>query len=135
MDKGAHFYKCDLQVHTPRDANWHGNDAVTRAERKTYAEELIQACRTKGIGAIAITDHHDFAFFPFVKAAAAAEVDAGGKPIPKELQLVVFPGVELTLSSPPCQAILLLSSDFDETKFGDIITTLALAETDEGKSK
>lgn len=25
MDKGAHFYHCDFQVHTPRDLQWHAN--------------------------------------------------------------------------------------------------------------
>lgn len=135
MDKGAHFYKCDFQVHTPRDANWHGDEAATPAERKAYAEELIQACRSKGLGGIAITDHHDFAFFPYVKAAAASEVDTTGNPIPKEDQLVVFPGIELTLSSPPCQSILLLDADFDEAKFGDILTTLTIEATVDTKSK
>jgi len=72
-DKGAHFYKCDFQVHTPRDAGWKGADAVTDAERKAYAEELILACRQKCLGAIAITDHHDFAFSPYVKQAALTE--------------------------------------------------------------
>ncbi|MHB8710151.1 MAG: TrlF family AAA-like ATPase [Minisyncoccota bacterium] len=130
MDKGAHFYKCDFQVHTPRDANWHGEEAATPAQRKAYASELIQACRAKGLDAIAITDHHDFAFFPYVKAAAIAEVDGTGNPIPPEDQIIVFPGNELTLSSPPCQAILLLDADFDETKLGDILTALTIATTD-----
>src|SRR3989338_3445502 len=135
MDKGAHFYKCDFQVHTPRDANWHGAEAATPAERKAYANELVQACRAKGLCGIAITDHHDFVFFPYVKAAAASEVDATGNPLTKEDQLVVFPGIELTLSSPPCQAILLLDADFDDTKFGDILTTLTIAATDSANSK
>jgi chromosome segregation protein len=135
MDKGAHFYKCDFQVHTPRDANWSGAEAVTPAERKAYAEELVQACRARGIGAIAITDHHDFAFFPHVRSAAAKEVDASGEPLSKEKQLAVFPGLELTLSSPPCQAILILDADFDETKFGDILTALTIAPTDAALSK
>lgn len=135
MDKGAHFYKCDLQVHTPRDANWEGAEAATPADRKAYAEELVQSCRTKGLGGIAITDHHDFVFFPYVKAAAAAEVDATGNSILNEDRLVVFPGLELTLSSPPCQAILLLDADFDESKFGDILTALTLTATDPAKSK
>lgn len=134
-DKGAHFYKCDFQVHTPRDANWHGSEAVTQLERKAYAEELIKACRLKGLDAIAITDHHDFAFFPYIKEAAVSETNLIGEDVSKEDQIVVFPGIELTLSSPPCQAILLLDSDFDETKLGDIITTLALETTDEKKSK
>lgn len=135
MDKGAHFYKCDFQVHTPRDANWEGAEAVTSAERKAYAEELVQACRSKGLQAIAITDHHDFTFFPYVRAAVSAEVDATGNSIPKEGRLVVFPGIELTLSSPPCQAIILFDADFDETKFADILTALTIAPTDPGESK
>ncbi len=114
MDKGAHFYKCDFQVHTPRDANWEGPAATTPEERKAYAEELIQACRAKNLDAIAITDHHDFTFFPYIKAAAAAEVDPTGNPIPKEDQIVVYPGLELTLSSPPSQAILILDAEFDD---------------------
>jgi type III restriction enzyme len=135
MDKGAHYYKCDFQVHTPRDANWHGAEALTPAERKAYAEELIQACRTKGLNAIAITDHHDFAFFPYVKAAAASEVNLIGEDIDPKDRIVVFPGIELTLSSPPCQAIILLGADFDETKFGDILTALTIDVTDEKRSK
>src|SRR6266404_2814769 len=103
-DKGAHFFHCDFQVHTPRDLRWSGVHAVTEKERAEYAKELIQACRAKGLDAIAITDHHDFAFFPYVKAAAESEVDAVGNPIPKQSRIVVFPGMELTLSSPPCQA-------------------------------
>lgn len=135
MDKGAHFYKCDFQVHTPRDANWHGDEAATPAERKAYAEELIQACRAKGLDAIAITDHHDFAFFPYVKAAAASEVNLIGEDVAPEDQIVVFPGLELTLSSPPCQAILLLSADFDETKLNDILTALTIDATPDAQSK
>ena len=26
MDKGAHYHKCDLQVHTPRDRQWNGSE-------------------------------------------------------------------------------------------------------------
>lgn len=65
MDKGAHFFKCDFEVHTPRDIQWTGAAAVTTEERKAYSESLVKACREKAIHAIAITDHHDFVFFPF----------------------------------------------------------------------
>ena len=66
MDKGAHFYKCDFQVHTPRDINWYGASAVSKEERIAYSESLVLACRLKGIHAIAVTDHHDFTFFPYI---------------------------------------------------------------------
>jgi len=29
MDKGAHFYKTDFQIHSPRDAQWVG-DGMTK---------------------------------------------------------------------------------------------------------
>ena len=121
MDKGAHFYKCDFQVHTPRDINWRGADAVSDDERKTYSESLVRACREKGIHAIAITDHHDFAFFPYIKHAAAAELDDSGVIFPPENLLTVFPGLELTLASPPCQALLILDSTFPENFLSGVL--------------
>lgn len=48
MDKGAHFYKCDFQVHTPRDINWNGERPATANDRKAYAEDFIKKCRETG---------------------------------------------------------------------------------------
>ena len=47
MDKGAHFYNCDFQVHTPRDNQWHGLEAVTEEERKQYAKEFVKELNSK----------------------------------------------------------------------------------------
>ena len=111
MDSGAHFYKCDLQVHTPRDINWKGQGAVTDEDRRQYARDFVAACRQKGIQAVAITDHHDVAFFRYIREAAQTETDETGKPLAANRRLVVFPGMELTLSV-PCQALLILDADF-----------------------
>lgn len=127
MDKGARFHKADFQVHTPRDINWAGGDAVTEAERKKYAEELILACRQKGLKAIAITDHHDFAFFPYVKKAAQDELDDSGDPITTDKKIIVFPGLELTLTAPPCQAILILDADFPDNMLQSVLTALSIS--------
>ncbi len=135
MDKGAHFYKCDFQVHTPRDAGWAGGDAVTDAERKTYSEELIIACRRKGLGAIAITDHHDFAFYPHVRDAALAELDDTGHPVPPQDRIVVFPGLELTLTAPNCQALLILDAEFPTNLLPSVLTALAITAAPESASK
>lgn len=124
-DKGAHFYRCDLQVHTPRDLNWTGAERITDVDRHAYASQLVQACRNKGIGGIAITDHHDMAFVEFVRRAASEETDADSKPLPKQQQLVVFPGMELTLSV-PCQALLLFDADFPAEMFALALTALAI---------
>lgn len=32
MNKGAHYHRCDLQVHTPCDLQWTGADRVTSPE-------------------------------------------------------------------------------------------------------
>src|ERR1700730_12226577 len=59
---------------------WSGGDAVTDAERKAYAKELILACRRKGLGAIAVPDHHDFAFFPYIRRQRRASSTPLGDP-------------------------------------------------------
>src|ERR1035441_8130541 len=128
MDKGAHFYKCDFQVHTPRDPNWTGADATSDADRKAYAEELILSCRQKGLGAIAVTDHHDFAFFPYIKKAAHDELDNQGQPVPANERIVVFPGMELTLTAPNCQALLILDADFPENLLPSVLTALSITQ-------
>jgi type III restriction enzyme len=111
MDKGAHFYRCDFQVHTPRDIRWSGGDAISDAERQEYAKEFVRACRSKSLNAVAITDHHDLTFFKYIKEAAANELDDSNNPIPKENRIIVFPGMELTLGV-PCQAIIIFDADF-----------------------
>lgn len=125
MDKGAHFRRCDFQVHSPRDLNWEGGRPATEEERKEYAKQFIAACREKGLDAVAITDHHDCAFFSFIRAAAEEEEDATGQPVPPHERIVVFPGMELTLGV-PCQALLILDAAFPENLFAALCTTLNL---------
>ncbi|TLU70660.1 TrlF family AAA-like ATPase [Lichenicoccus roseus] len=125
MDHGAHFFKCDFQVHTPRDQNWRGSNAVTGDERRVYAARLIVAAREKGLSAIAITDHHDMEFVDYVRRAALEETAEDGSPLQLEQRLTVFPGMELTLGV-PCQAILLLDADFPENLFPALQTALTI---------
>lgn len=126
MNKGTRFYKCDFQVHTPRDINWSGNKPVSDEDRKEYAQNFVLACRTKGVNAVAITDHHDVTFFPFIKMAAENELDESGNPIEESKKLVVFPGIELTLSNPPIQVLLILDSTFPEDQLIRVLHKLAL---------
>ena len=67
-DKGAHFFRCDLQVHTPRDLNWTGVAGVTDEERLTYARALVQACRDRGLQGIGSGAEHQAALYanPFL---------------------------------------------------------------------
>jgi chromosome segregation protein len=89
MDKGAHFHRCDLQVHTPRDHNWTGGDAVADDQRLAYASQLVQACRARGLQGIAITDHHDMAFVEYIRRAAEEETDEGGRAVSEGVSIGV----------------------------------------------
>lgn len=134
MDLGAHFYKCDFQVHTPRDLNWLGDGACSPEERVAYAAEFVSACRKRQLGAVAITDHHDFAFLPIIRAAAMNETADDGSALPDSERLVVFPGLELTLAV-PCQAILLLDADFPDEWLGSVLTALAIQPAGQSSAK
>ncbi len=126
MNKGTKFFNCDFQVHSPRDIDWSGSKPVSDEDRNAYAGRFVLACRRKGINAVAITDHHDLTFFPYIKAAANNEVDSNGDLIKESEKLVVFPGIELTLSNPPCQALLILDANFPEDQIIRVLHKLAL---------
>lgn len=134
MDKGAHFHKCDFQVHTPRDLNWEGAGAVTDGERDLYAQEFVAACREKGLDAVAITDHHDLCLFKHIRKAAEQETDETGKPLPPERRLTVFPGMELTLAV-PCQALLILDADFPVDLLPQVLMALSVTAAPDGDAK
>ena len=134
MDEGAHFHKCDFQVHTPRDINWEGAGAVTEDERRQYAQEFVAACRAKGLDSVAITDHNDLAFFKYIRQAAELETDDGGNPLPPERQLTIFPGMELTLAV-PCQALLILDADFPVDLLPQAVQALSVTPAPDGDAQ
>jgi chromosome segregation protein len=135
MDKGAHYIKADLQVHTPRDPNWKLSCA-TNEKREEFAAEFIKACRDAGLGAVAITDHHDFGFVPWIRKAAKEERDEGGESLAPEERLVVFPGLELSLAV-PCQALLIFSADFPDDRLPAVLEKLGIdpAAKEDSKAK
>ena len=125
MDQGAHFFSCDFQVHSPRDRQWQGYRPATVEERKQYAREFVTTCRSKGIGAVAITDHHDMSFVSLIRDAARDEKDANGNALPEHIRMVVFPGMELTLGI-PCQALLIFDANLPLDLFPLAFNALAI---------
>lgn len=128
MDKGAHFYQSDFQVHSPRDRNWTALDGSTvpaserpadDRQRLAFALRLVGECRTRGIAALAVTDHHDMTFIPFVQLAAQLPGGASVDDInlsfdvanPSRQKPLIFPGVEVTIDQPLCQALVLLDAE------------------------
>ena len=135
MDKGNHYKKCDLQVHSPRDRNWKGGACVTDAERLEYSKRFIKECREAGLSAVAITDHHDMVFYEYIKAAAIAELDESGSTVSDNERIIIFPGIELTLSTPPCQGLIIFDSNFPESLFPTVLGSLSLAQAHKSESK
>jgi len=137
VDRGARFYKCDFQVHTPRDSNWAGefSTVTSEADRTAYAKAFVEACRRKGLTGIAITDHHDLCLFPFVRDAAAAEAKPDGSNYLPHEKLVVFPGIELTLSEPSCQALALFDPKLSDAALQQVWGALGVAPFPQNAAK
>jgi chromosome segregation protein len=129
MDRGARFRKCDFQVHTPRDGNWSGEFAtvVSDAERKAYAEVFVATCRRIGLDAVAITDHNDLCIFPLVREAAVTEKKPDGTDYAPHEKLIVFPGIELSLCEPPCQALLFFDPKLSDAALQQVWGALGVA--------
>lgn len=70
---------------------------------------------------------HDMLFVKYIRMAAQNETDEDGNPVPKHNQIIVFPGMELTLAV-PCQALLIFDADLPEHCFSTAMTALALTQ-------
>lgn len=88
---GATWRKADLQCHSPRDRAWSsppnlpGGTPDFEAARAAWADSFIRECKTRNIELIAVTDHHDMTFVPYVVASSV-----------REGCTLVLPGVEVT---------------------------------------
>ena len=146
MNKGAKFYKCDFQVHSPRDIAWTGNrfgmkspelEQLTEEEksdlidkREQFCKEYLDKIRNSGLNAIAMTDHHDVTFVKHLRKVANDENEIFELTGETEKMITVFPGIELTISSTPSQAILILDSDFSDSHLDAVLNFIGIFPTD-----
>lgn len=147
MDKGAHFYRCDFQVHSPRDRAWTGRKfgvettavASLTAEEKEriveeriqFAKEYLEKARNAGLNVIAITDHHDVVSVKYIRRVAQEENDAFRAAKQFEKVMTVFPGIELTLANPVCQCIIIFDADFTDSNLDSVINLFGIPATNE----
>ena len=131
MDKGAHFYKTDFQIHSPRDAQWLGDGTTTWPNRKPvsdderllFARRFITKCRELGIQAVGITDHYDVCFIKYFQLAAQEDKTDNPVPNPSLQNPIIFPGIEINIQR-LCQAIILLDADADTTLHAALLQAL-----------
>lgn len=147
MDKGAHFYRCDFQVHTPRDIHWTGKKFGVNSDeldildermkqqitedRVQFSKEYLQKVREAGLNAIAITDHHDVVLAKIIRKVAEDENQTFITAGEYEKVLTVFPGIELSLSNPASQCLLIFDADFSDNNLDSIVNFLGINPTNE----
>ncbi|AYN66477.1 hypothetical protein D1013_03310 [Euzebyella marina] len=146
MNKGAKFYRCDFQVHSPRDIAWTGArygvnpeqvEGLTQEDkqqiddnRNQFCKEYLDKISSAGINAIAMTDHHDVVFVQHLRRVAIEQNeihDIMGEP---EKKVTVFPGIELSLSNPASQTIIIFDADFEDTHLNSVLNFLGIQPTD-----
>lgn len=117
---GAVWRRFDLQCHTPRDLRWQGSPDLPggtelfEQARHAWADGFVAAALAKSLSVVAVTDHHDVAMLPYVRAAVAA---ADGR-------LFVFPGVEVTCKD-AVQCIALFDPDMCHAEIEGFLTKLS----------
>jgi chromosome segregation protein len=114
---GATWRCVDLQCHTPRDISWSGSPPLpggtpeSELARQAWAKDFVAAALDKGLTVVAITDHHDTAFLPYVMQAAADDGD----------RLVVLPGIEVTCRD-GVQCLVIFERDTAEEDWHRLLT-------------
>jgi type III restriction enzyme len=147
MDNGAHFYRSDFQVHSPRDRGWTGNkfgvnpDALESLsaeqekqitdDRIQFAKEYLLKARSAGLNAIAITDHHDVVSVKLIRKVAEEENQALIDASQFEKIITIFPGIELTLANPASQCLLIFDADFSDANLDSVINFLGITPSNE----
>ncbi|WP_347339435.1 TrlF family AAA-like ATPase [Bradyrhizobium stylosanthis] len=115
---GATWRKADLQCHSPRDRAWTdpprlpGGIQELEAARAAWADSFIRECNARNIELVAITDHHDMTFVPYVVASAVIE---GG--------VTVLPGVEVTCAD-SAQCLVFIDPSCPQTTWTHLLGKL-----------
>lgn len=147
MDKGAHFYRCDFQVHSPRDIAYTGNKYGLNPEeienitpeqkekitldREQFSKEYLQKIRDAGLNAIAMTDHHDVVFVKQLRKVAELQNQEFKSNSEFEKIITVFPGIEMSLANPVSQCIIIFDSDFSDSNLGSVLNFFGINPTNE----
>lgn len=119
LHPGAIWRRVDIQCHSPRDLRWSGSGLLPggaencESARDAWANSFVQAAIDRGLDVVAITDHHDVAFVPYVQKAATR---AGNR-------LVILPGIEITCHD-NVQCLAIFEADTDQSDWDRLISKL-----------
>lgn len=85
-DRGARYFRADLQVHTPVDKRWPGPEPRDADARARLATSYLKAAKDRGIELVGITEHHDVSWIDTLRHAAS------------HLDMQLLPGFEVESS-------------------------------------
>ena len=113
MGTGLWFRKVDLHVHTPASNCFR--------DKSVSPDDLVNAALSRGLHAIAITDHHTGDWIDRVKRAAEGK------------GLTVFPGVEITASE-GCHVVALMDPGKGTKDVDDLLSALDITPDQRGRA-
>lgn len=113
IEKGAHFRKADLHVHTPASKCFSTN------ERHITAVDIVEEAVKNGLEVLGIADHNDIAWIEDVRKAAQ------GKGI------VVFPCIEVTAQE--AHVLAIFDPDCTIETLGDFLPAIGITSSKRGK--
>ena len=111
--QGLSFKKFDLHVHTPASKCF--------KDKNVTAKQIVNQAIDQGMNAIAITDHNTGEWIDEVKKAASKK------------NLVVFPGVEITVGDAHNHIIAILDVSKGTKDIRDLLTSLDIFSPEYGK--
>lgn len=112
---GSRWWKCDFHLHSPGSYDW--NNGESKA-----ASDWTDAARAKDLDAVAVTDHNTGSFVGQIQQQAQST----GR------ELIVFPGVELTVSG-GIHLLILFSPGEDERTITAFLGRCQVPRGDYGK--
>lgn len=112
-DRGARYFRADLQVHTPVDRRWPGPAPGDPDARSQVALDYLRAAKDRGIELVGITEHHDVSWIDSLRHAA------------KTLGMYLLPGFEVE-SQEGVHVLCLFEHSAKVVVLGEILAQLGL---------
>jgi predicted metal-dependent phosphoesterase TrpH len=115
VERGTHFRKADLHIHTP------ASTCYSASEKHITAAEIIAEVAKKNLELIGVTDHNNIAFL---------------EDIVKEAQkrgIIVFPGIEVTARE--AHILALFDPNYPLQKLNDFLPQIGIKMDQRGKAE